>query len=57
MKSMISTQDMATTIKQLLRCQRCGGQVLLLSDDIGCLQCGAPHTKEGEIVRPAASKN
>jgi ribosomal protein L37E len=36
--------------KQLLECRRCGGQVLRFSDDINCLQCGAPHTKKGKPV-------
>ena len=46
----IATQGRVKAIKQLLRCQRCGGQVLRLSDDISCLQCGAPHTKEGKLA-------
>ena len=36
--------------KQRHLCQRCGGQVLHSYDDISCLQCGAPHTREGKLV-------
>ena len=36
--------------KQSHLCQRCGGQVLHSYDDISCLQCGAPHTREGKLV-------
>jgi len=36
--------------KQRHICQRCGGQVIHSYDDISCLQCGAPHTEEGELV-------
>ena len=36
--------------KQRHMCQRCGGQVIRSYDDISCLQCGASHTEEGELV-------
>ena len=42
--------------KQPLRCQRCRGQVLRFSDDISCLQCGAPHTREGKLVTCSAQE-
>ncbi len=54
--STISTQDMAKDTKQLLKCQRCGGQVLRLSGDINCLQCGAPYTKEGKLATYCAQE-
>jgi len=36
--------------KQPPRCQRYGGQVVRSNDEIGCLQCSAPHTEEGKSV-------
>ena len=33
-----------------LSCQRCKGQLLRSDDEISCLQCGAPHTKEGKLA-------
>ena len=30
--------------------RRYGGQVIHFCDDISCLQCGASHTEEGELV-------
>ena len=36
--------------KQAPRCQRCGGQLIRCYDEIGCLQCGAPHTEEGKLA-------
>jgi len=36
--------------KQRHICRRCGGQVIRSYDDISCLQCGASHTEEGELV-------
>ena len=39
-----------TQIRRFHQCQRCGGQVLRSHDEIICLQCGAPHTAEGQLV-------
>ena len=36
--------------RRIYTCQRCGGQVLRSHDEVICLQCGAPHTAEGELV-------
>ncbi|MBA7486908.1 hypothetical protein ES707_22470 [subsurface metagenome] len=36
--------------RQPLSCQRCSGQLLRSDDEISCLQCGAPHTKEGKLA-------
>ena len=36
--------------KQRTRCKRCGGQVIRSYGDNSCLQCGALHTEEGELV-------
>ena len=47
---------MVKETKQLSICQRCGGQVLHFSDDISCLQCGAPHTKEGKLATCSAQE-
>lgn len=33
-----------------MKCQRCGGNVLQGGDGLACIQCGAPHTKEGELA-------
>jgi len=41
---------MAKDSKQLLRCQRCGGQLLDYYGDVSCLQCGAPHTEGGKLA-------
>ncbi len=31
-------------------CQRCGGQIIRSWGEIACLQCGALHTQEGELL-------
>ncbi len=36
--------------RQPFRCQRCGGQLLHCDDEFSCLQCSAPHTKDGELA-------
>lgn len=43
--------------KQHHICQRCGGQLIRSYDDISCLQCGAPHTSEGELVLTYATQD
>jgi len=35
--------------RRVLKCQRCGGQLVRSDDDIGCLQCGAIHTADGRL--------
>jgi len=40
----------STATRKIYVCQRCGGQVLRSHDEIICLQCGAPHTAEGQLV-------
>ena len=45
-----------TETKQPPRCQRCGGQVIRFPDEIGCLQCGAPHTEDGKLATYSARK-
>ncbi len=50
MPAIIPTHGITKKTKWIHRCQRCGGQVLFLSGVINCLQCGAPHTKEGKLV-------
>ena len=35
--------------RRVLKCQRCGGQLVRFDDDIGCLQCGAIHTADGRL--------
>ncbi len=35
--------------RRRMRCQKCGGQLLRYYDDIGCLQCGAVHTADGNL--------
>ena len=42
--------------KQAPRCQRCGGQLIRSYDEIGCLQCGAPHTEEGKLATYSAQE-
>jgi len=42
--------------KQLLRCQRCGGQLIRFYDEISCLQCGALYTEEGKLATYSARK-
>ena len=37
---------------RITTCQRCGGDVLLNYDEINCLQCGAEHDENGELLRP-----
>ena len=46
--SIVSNANLET--KQYHMCQRCGGQLVHSYDDINCLQCGALHTEEGELV-------
>ena len=36
--------------RRLLKCQRCGGQVLCSYDERTCLQCGARHTEDGKLT-------
>jgi len=36
--------------KRRYRCQRCGGQLINTIGDIGCLQCGARHTEDGQLL-------
>jgi ribosomal protein L37E len=43
--------------KRLYICQRCGGQVLHFSSSTNCLQCGAPHTKDGKLMQRTLPKN
>ena len=43
-------------IKQPPTCQRCAGQLLRHYDEIGCLQCGAPHTEEGKLATYSAQE-
>ena len=35
--------------RRVLKCQRCGGQLVRSDGDIGCLQCGAIHTADGTL--------
>ena len=42
--------------KQRHSCQSYGGQVIRSYDDISCLQCGAPHTGEGELVSTCSAQ-
>jgi len=42
--------------KRVIRCQRCGGEVLHFSSSTNCLQCGALHTKEGKLVQRTLPK-
>ena len=39
-----------TETRRIYICQRCGGQVLRSHDEVICLQCGAPHTVEGQLI-------
>ena len=32
------------------RCRKCGGQVLRDYEELKCLQCGAEHDKEGNLI-------
>ena len=34
---------------RVLKCQRCGGQLVRSDGDIECLQCGAIHTADGRL--------
>ena len=43
-------KQMLSETKQRHICQRCGGQVMRFYDDVSCLQCGATHTEEGELL-------
>ncbi len=38
------------TTGQLLKCQRCGGQLIRSWDELDCLQCGALHTEDGKLL-------
>lgn len=42
--------------RKLVGCQRCGGQLIRSYDDIGCLQCGAEHTENGELTTYTAQE-
>jgi hypothetical protein len=35
--------------RRVMRCQRCGGQLVRSDSDIECLQCGAIHTTDGRL--------
>lgn len=37
-------------VKRSLKCQRCGGQLIRYDDEISCLQCSAPHTRDGKLA-------
>ncbi|MFC1873825.1 hypothetical protein ACFLYX_00825 [Chloroflexota bacterium] len=37
-------------VKRSSRCQRCGGQLIRYDDEISCLQCSAPHTRDGKLA-------
>ena len=39
----------ALTDRRVLKCQRCGGQLVRSDGDIGCLQCGAIHATDGRL--------
>ncbi len=36
----------------LIKCQRCGGDVLTNYGDNSCLQCSAEHDEEGNWIEP-----
>ncbi len=36
----------------LIKCQRCGGEVLTNYGEDACLQCGAYHDSEGNWIEP-----
>jgi len=46
-------------LKGIMICQRCiGGQVRKNEDgELRCIQCNAPHTPSGELIRPINGKN
>jgi hypothetical protein len=35
--------------RRVMRCQRCGGQLVRSDSDIECLQCGAIHAADGRL--------
>lgn len=35
------------------RCRRCGGQVLRDYEEMTCINCGAPHDEQGNLIEPA----
>ena len=37
-------------IPTIIKCQRCGGQVLVSYGEYSCLQCSAAHDKYGDII-------
>ena len=41
--------QLALKDRRVLKCQRCGGQLVRSDGDIGCLQCGAIHTTDGRL--------
>ncbi len=41
--------QLALKDRRVLKCQRCGGQLVRSDGDIGCLQCGAIHTADGRL--------
>jgi tRNA(Ile2) C34 agmatinyltransferase TiaS len=38
------------------RCKRCGGNVMKDGDGWVCLQCGHPHTENGDLITPRSGK-
>ncbi len=42
--------------EKLLKCQRCGGQLIRSWGEIDCLQCGALHTEEGKLLTHCAEE-
>jgi Zn finger protein HypA/HybF involved in hydrogenase expression len=45
----MDSQQLTVEIKQRSRCRRCGAQLTSSYDEIGCIQCGAVHTKDGKL--------
>lgn len=35
--------------RRIMKCQKCGGQLIHSYGDVGCLQCGAIHTIDGRL--------
>ena len=49
----------AVAVKPIMRCQKCGGQLLEKDEDgnLRCLWCYTPHTEDGELIEGGEARD